>query len=194
MSHTFDSRLARLAMAAVLAVAVLATAAPSAAQETSGLKVAILDTERILTASETGKKALEELTALREQKEAEGQALQEEAEELRNRLSEGRLSLSEDRIAALEQELEDKAIELRRFQDDANRQLQKKRDEVLAAIDRKVMPIINEFGSEEGYDLIFRKFESGLIFAGEGIDVTQEIITRLDASEGGGGTGGGSGS
>lgn len=188
MSTTYHRNLVRLALAAVLAAVLLAPAVPAAAQETS-LKIAILDTEQILTASDTGKKALEELTALRQQKESEGQALQAEAEELRNRLAEGRLSLSEDRIASMEQELEDKAIALRRFQDDANRQLQKKRDEVLAAIDRKVMPIINEFGNEQGYDLIFRKFESGLIFADEGVDVTEEIIRRLDASEGGSGSG-----
>lgn len=188
MPDTTKNRIVRIALAAVVAVVVLAPAVPAAAQD-DGLKIAILDTEQILTASATGKKALEELTALREQKEAEGKALQDEAEELRSRLEEGRLSLSDDRIAAIQQELEDKTIELRRFQDDANRQLQKKRDAVLATVDQKVMPIINQFGAEQGYDLIFRKFESGLIFADEGVDVTQEIIRRLDAAEGAGGSG-----
>ena len=186
MSTTFDPRTLRLALAAALAVVVLAAAVPAAAQGTSDLKIAILDTERILSASETGKKALEELQALRQQKQEEGANLQQEAEELRTRLDEGRLSLSEDRILELQQELEDKAIALRRFQDDANRELQKKQEEVLAQIDRKVMPIITAFGQEEGYDLIFRKFESGLIYADDGVDVTQAIIDRLDAAEGGG--------
>lgn len=161
-------------------VLLLAVAAPLAAQES--MKIAILDTEQILTTSETGKKALEELQALRAQKEQEGQQLQEEAEALQARLQEGRLSLSQDKIAELQGQLEDKAVELRRFQDDANRQLSKKRDEILARVDAQVMPIINAYGQEQGYDLIFRKFESGLIYADDAIDVTADIIQRLDAA------------
>ncbi len=165
---------ALLAAALVLA----AGAAPAAAQE---LKVAVINTEQVLLESETGKAALADLRKLREAKEAEGQALQQEVEDLRKRLSEGRLSLAEDKIAELEQQLEEKGIELRRFQDDASRELNKRRDDVLAAIDRKVLPIINQVGSEQGYSLIFRKFESGLVFASEEVDITAEIIRRLDA-------------
>lgn len=164
--------------AAVLALLV-AFAAPAVAQE--ALKIAILDTEQILTTSATGKAALEELTALRDQKQTEGQALQDELEALQNRLREGRLSLSQDKIIEMEKQLEDKAIALRRFQDDANRDLTKKREEILARVDAKVMPVINAFGEEQGYDLIFRKFESGLIYADEAIDITQQVIQRLDS-------------
>jgi len=165
------------ALAAVLALAVVA---PLAAQE---LKIAVIDTEQILLNSTTGKKALEQLKALRTEKEDQGKKMQDELQALRERLNEGRLSLAEDRIRAMEKEVEDKAIALRRFQDDANRDLQKKRDEVLAQVDGKVMPIINQYGKEQGFDLIFRKFESGLIYADEGSDITPEVIRRLDASE-----------
>lgn len=170
---------------AVLAFALLAASAPAAAQE---LKVAVINTEQVLLESETGKRALEELRELQEAKEAEGQALQQEVEELRKRLSEGRLSLAEDKIAELERQLEEKGIALRRFQDDASRELNKRRDEVLAGIDRKVIPIISQVGEEGGYSMIFRKFESGLVFASDEIDITGEIIRRLDASASAGGS------
>jgi len=186
----------RTPVRAVLAAVLLLTAAgalPAAAQE---LKVAVINTEEVLLESETGKAALAELRRLREAKEAEGQALQTEAEELRKRLTEGRLSLAEDKIAELEQQLEEKGIALRRFQDDASRELNKRRDEVLAEIDRKVLPIINQVGQEQGYSLIFRKFESGLVFASDEVDITSEIIRRLDAgaSAAAASPGGGSGS
>ena len=73
---------------------------------------------------------------------------------------------------------------MRRFQDDANRELTKRRDEVLAAVDQKVMPIINQYGQANGYDLIFRKFESGLIYAADAVDITDEVIAALDAGGG----------
>lgn len=162
----------------------LGAAAPLAAQGLADMKIAIIDTERILLTSETGKKALEELRGLQTAKEEEGKAMQGELEALRDRLTEGRLSLSDERIAEMEKEMEDRAIALRRFQDDANRDLNKKRDEILARVDRAVMPIINAYGQEGAYDLIFRKFESGLIYANEGVDVTDEIIRRLDSGGG----------
>jgi outer membrane protein len=175
----------RAAAGAFVLLLALAAAAPLAAQQATDLKIAVLDTEQILLNSATGKAALEELRVLREQKEAQGKTLQTEVEDLQGRLREGRLSLSQDKISELEKQLEEKAISLRRFEDDANRELGKKREEVLARVDQKVMPIINTYGQEMGYDLIFRKFESGLIYADEGVDVTQEIIRRLDAGAGG---------
>lgn len=171
----FRSR--RLSAVAVAAALALGAAAPLAAQ---GQKIAIIDTERILTASTTGKAALESLTALREQKTQQGQALEAQLTDLQNRLQEGRLSLSDDKLAELQRQVEDKALEMRRFQDDANRELATKRDEVLAQVDQKVMPVINRFGQEQGYDLIFRKFESGLIYAADAVDITDEVIAALD--------------
>jgi len=172
-----------LAGAAALVLA-LGAAAPLAAQGLADMKIAIIDTERILTTSETGKKALEELRTLQTAKEEQGKAMQSELETLRDRLTEGRLSLSDERIAEMEKEMEDKAIALRRFQDDANRDLGKKRDEVLRRVDQAVMPIITAYGQEGSFDLIFRKFESGLIYANDGVDVTDEIIRRLDSGGG----------
>jgi Skp family chaperone for outer membrane proteins len=54
---------------------------------------------------------------------------------------------------------------------------------MLGQIDVKVMPVINQFGKEMGYTAVFRKFESGLIYADDSIDVTALIIQRLDAGQ-----------
>jgi outer membrane protein len=148
------------------------------------IKIAVLDTERVLLGSQTGKKALAELKRLQEQKEGELKAKQQEARDLQKRLEDGRLSLAQDKLAAMEKELEDKAISLKRLQDDATRELQKRRDELLGGVDQQVMPVINLLGRELGFTLIFRKFESGLIYADEGLDITDQVIQRLDAGAG----------
>ena len=93
--------------------------------------------------------------------------------------------MSEDKLADLQQQLEDKTIALKRFQDDANREMSKRKDDILASVDRKVMPIIAQVGKDKGYTLIFRKFESGLIYASDEVDITAEVIQRIDAAEGG---------
>lgn len=171
---------------AFAALAITALAAPAAVQAQP--KIAVINTEQILVESSTGKKALGELKKVQEAKENDLKARQQEIRDLQTKASEGRLSLSQDKLTEMEKQLEDKLIALRRLQDDATRDLNKRRDDVLQQIDAKVMPIINQLGKEGGYTVIFRKFESGLIFVDEAVDITPQVIQRLDG--GGGGTAG----
>ncbi len=142
--------------------------------------MAVIDTERILLSSVAGKKAIAELKKVQEAKENELRGKQQEIKELQDKLSQGRLSLAQDKLAELEKQIEDREISLRRLSDDATRDLNKKKDEMLGGIDGKVMPVINQIGKEQGYTMIFRKFESGLIYADDAIDITNSVIQRLD--------------
>ena len=175
-----------LSTAVVAVVGMVASHGIALAQaESSGgqqMKVAVIDVQRLVFESSSGKEAIEKLKNLREQKTAEGAGLQQEIEDLQQRVADGRLSLSEDRIADLEKQLEDKMIMLRRFSDDADRELQKEQEESFARIERQVMPIISSVGAEEGYTMIFNKFNSGLLFAEDQVDITDLILQRFDSS------------
>jgi outer membrane protein len=157
-----------------------ATAAPAAAQ--GALKIAVIDVQRLVTDSVAGKEALAKLKKLQDDKIAEGKAKQDEIEQLRKKLNEGRLSLADDKIAELEKQLEEKITSIRRFQEDAEKELAKSRDGAFAEIERKVSPLIEQVGREGAYTLIFNKFQSGLVFAIEGADITDQIIQRFDAA------------
>jgi outer membrane protein len=182
-----------LAMLAVLAaLPAMAAAAPAASPAAapsggagpaagSGLRVAVIDTEKILLSSVAGKKAIAELKKAQEQKEGELRGKQQEIKELQDKLSQGRLTLAQDKLAEMNKQLEDKEIALRRLSDDATRELNKRKDDLLGGIDEKVMPVINQIGHEQGYTMIFRKFESGLIYADDAIDITSAVVQRLDA-------------
>lgn len=156
---------------------------PAAAQT---MKIGVIDVQRIITESATGKAALSQLDAYGKEQQDKLRQKKEAVDQLQNRLAEGRLSLAEDRLAELQKELETKSIELRRAADDAQREFNRRQEEVLKGIELKVMPVIQKVGEEGGYTAIFRKFESGLVYAAEQIDITPMIIQRLDASGQGG--------
>ena len=178
------SRTLRGLVASGVAAAALALMAPAAhAQATP--KIAILDVQRLVTDSVAGKQALANLKKLQEGKVAEGKAKSDEIDALRKRLNEGRLSLADDKIRELEKQLEDKVTAARRFQEDAEREFNKSRDASFQDIERRVFPVIEKFGQEGGYTFIFNKFQSGLLFAADGSDVTDQIIQRFDASAAG---------
>lgn len=184
---SFKNHFSRAAAASVLSLALAVPAAVSAQQAPAAapagpIKIAVIDTEKILLSSQAGKKALADLKKLQEQRENELRTRAQELKDLQTKISEGRLSLAQDKLADLSKQYEEKEIALRRLQDDATRELNKKRDEMLGQIDNRVMPVINQAGKEMGYTLIFRKFESGLIYADEAVDITNVIIQRLDAA------------
>ncbi|MGE4191152.1 MAG: OmpH family outer membrane protein [Thermoanaerobaculia bacterium] len=178
--NTMKSGFRGIALAGVLlAVALLTGGTAASAQAT---KIAIIDVQRLVTDSVAGKGALARLKKLQEDKLAEGKAKSEEIDALRKRLNEGRLSLADDKIAELEKQLEEKITAARRFQEDAEKEFNKSRDSQFGDIEKRVFPVIEQFGRENGYSFIFNKFQSGLLFAGDGADVTDQIIQRFDAS------------
>ena len=149
-------------------------------------RVGVIDVQRLVVESRTGKEVLEELKNLREQKSAEGESLKQEAQDLQARVQVGRQALSDEKMVELEKQLEDKLIELRRFADDADRVLQKEQDQAFARIEREVMPIIARVGEEQGLTLLFNKYESGLVYATEQVDITDLILELYNESIEGG--------
>lgn len=171
---------------AVLAVLALAGGAPAAGQGTQGAKVGIIDVQKILTESTRGQAVIAELEKFRDQKASDLQAFKTKFDDAQKRLSDGRLTLSDDKLKELEKEIEDLTIEIRRAQDDAQRQLQQRQQEDFQKIEEAVMPIINQVGKEYGFTVIFNKFQSGLVFADETVDITGMVIERFNAGAGSG--------
>lgn len=163
----------------------LALVSPLAAraQGEKPTKIGIIDVQRILTDSATGKDAIAKIKQLQDGKLAEAKSKQDEIAALRQKINDGRLSLAEDKIAELEKQAEDKMTDFKRFQDDAQKELQRRQEEAFDAIEKRVNPIIAEVGKAGGYTVILRKFESGLVYADDSIDVTDAIIQKLNAAK-----------
>jgi outer membrane protein len=169
----------RSSLLVVLAVVIAAAAVPAAAQ----VNVAVIDVQRVVTESDPGKEALQKLKELQDAKIDEGRALQQELAALQEQMSKQRFTLSEERLAELGKQMEDKQIALQRFQDDAERELEEARRRELGGLEERILPVINEIGSEQGYILIFNKFQSGLVYADDAVDITDDVIRRFNITQ-----------
>jgi outer membrane protein len=167
-----------LRTAAVTAL-VMAIALPAAAQA----KVAVIDVQRVVSESDPGKEAIQRLKEISDAKVQEGQVLQEELAALQDQFNKQRFTVSEERLAEMNKELEDKTIAIRRFEDDAKRELDTARRQQLGGLEERILPIINQLGQEQGITLIFNKFQSGLVYADETIDITDEVIRRFNTAQ-----------
>jgi outer membrane protein len=159
--------------------ALVALVAPVAGLAQDG-NIGIVDAGRVFQESQVGLDLLEHLKQLREQKQAEGAAMQTEAKELQDRITQSRLALSPEKLEELQKELEEKVIELQRFDDDARREIDKASNEAMGAFNEQIMPVISEIGKQRGFTVIFNKFEAGLLFADEQVDITDEVIALFD--------------
>jgi len=162
-------------VAGCLAALVIA-AAPVAAQT----KVAVIDVQRVVTESDPGKESLQRLRSLQEEKIEEGRNLQQELETLRDQINKQRFTLSDEKLEEMSGEIEDRTIALQRFEDDAKRSLEEARRTALSRLEERIMPIINEIGKERQLTLIFNKFQSGLVYADDAVDITDDVIRRFN--------------
>ncbi len=169
----------RTMMCGVWLVALVALALPATAQITA----AVIDVQRVVTDSDPGKESLQRLRTLQDEKIAEGRNLQTELEGLRDQVNKQRLTLSEQKLAEMSGQIEDKTIALQRFEDDAKRSLEEARRTALGRLEERIMPIINQIGKERGLTLIFNKFQSGLVYADETVDITDDVIRRFNTAE-----------
>jgi len=161
-------------------VIVLSLALPAAAQE---LSIAVIDVQRVVTESDPGKQALQKLKELQDGKIDEGRALQQTLAGLQEQMAKQRFTLSEERLAEMNKQLEDGQIALQRFQDDAERELDEARRRELGGLEGRIIPVINQVGTERGFTVIFNKFQSGLVYADDSVDITDEVIRRFNTTQ-----------
>lgn len=164
------------------AVAMAALSVPAFAQG-APQRIAVIDVQRVLQTSTAGKAAYERLKKMQDDRVARAQKMDEEAKALENDINTKKLSLSEDKLTDLTKQLSDKKIAMQRYAQDADREVGEARDKELAALEVKIKPVIDAIGKEMGLAAIFNKFESGLVYASEAVDITEPVIKRFDAAQ-----------
>jgi outer membrane protein len=167
---------------ALISIAMAALAVPAFAQATAPQRMAVIDVQRVLNTSVAGKAAQDKLKKLQDDKMARATKLQEDMKSLDTEINTKKLSLSEDKLADLQKQLADKQVALQRFGQDADKELQDARDKELLALENKIKPVIDQIGKEMGLAAIFNKFESGLVYASDAIDITDTVIKRFNDS------------
>ena len=144
-------------------------------------RIAVIDVNEVLSESNAGKVILGRLKVVQEQRAAQAGKLNVELNHLEQELGVNRLAWSEARIAEQTRLLKDKQAALERFTKNAEQELGEMRDRELQKLDAKIHPVIEAVAAEKNLDAVFNKYESGLLFASDRIDITHDVITRFNA-------------
>ena len=147
----------------------------------AGAKIAFFNPQAVFQASSDGKAAVGRVNALiqKKQKEAEDKAklLQGNQQKLQTSGS----VMNETARVQLEKEIEKQTKDAERFQQDAQAEITELQTEVQNDFVKKLSPIVEAIAVEKGLHLVFNASESGIAWATPGLDLTADVIKRLDA-------------
>jgi outer membrane protein len=145
-------------------------------------KIGVMDVRQAIVGSAEGKQASAELQSQFAPRNNELDTLRKQIEDLQNRLRTGDRTLSDDEKGRLQRQGETLSRIYQRRQTDLQEDLQSAENEVIDRIGRKMREIVDRHARENGFILIVdvSSAQSNIVYASNGIDITQDIIKLYD--------------
>ncbi len=171
----------QLATALILLAITLPLGGVAAAQE---VQVAFVNTARILEEAPQAQGAKERLEKEFAPRDSEISATQRELKSLEEKLQRDGAVMAAQGRRDLERDILMRQRELQRSREAFTEDLNLRRNEEFARLQREVAQAIVDIAKRDGYDLIF---ESGVVYASDKVDITDKVIADLRQRAKGGG-------
>jgi outer membrane protein len=147
-----------------------------------GAKVAFVVLQRIANESEEGKSASAKIQGLQQKKAAELGDKQKQLQGIQAKLEKEASVMSATAQADLNKQAERLNTEIQRFTQDAQQELTDLQQQLQQQFEARVTPVLEEVRKEKGLHFIFNGPDSGLVAADPGLDISLEVIKKLDAA------------
>lgn len=177
------------ALASVLFVAASSVAAaqtPAAPQPKAAFpesaKIAFVNLPYVFSTSRDGKAAATELQALQTKKNADITAKTKDLQALEQKLMDGAALLNAEARGRLERDVARAKVDFERLVQDSEAEVQDKQQQFQRAFSRKLFPAIGEVAKARSLWAVFSIGEQNLLWHQEALDISDEIVTRIDAA------------
>jgi outer membrane protein len=165
-----------------LAGGVLATAGIAFAQGAAPTRVGIINIQAAIIGTREGQAAAKELESKSAPKKKELEKLQAEIQGMREKLNRMGSVGSEDQKQALMRDIDQKTKSFNRQVEDAQAELDQEQGRVLNELGGKLLAVLDKYAKDNGYAVILDVSQQNtpVLFAANGIDVTQEVVALYD--------------
>ncbi len=164
----------------IISTALFALTLPVVASAAESVKIGFVDPQRLMALSTAGKEAKDQMNVKFKKYQDELNRKQEELKALRETIEKQGQMLTEAARSAKEKEYQQGLKDLQRLQKDANDDLQATGMELDKRIVGEIQKVVKEYGQKNGYTFIFIKDE-GLIYADDRADLTDQIASALNS-------------
>ena len=147
----------------------------------AGAKIAFFNPQAVFQASADGRAAVARVNALIQKKQTENADKAKLLQGNQQKLQTSGSVMNEAARVQLEKEIEKQTKDAERFQQDAQAEINELQQEVQNDFVKKLSPIVEQLATEKGLHLVFNASESGIAWAIPGLDLTGEVIKKLDA-------------
>ena len=147
-----------------------------------GAKIGFVNFQRVIQESSDGKASTARVNALMAKKQNEGTEKQKQLAANQQKLQTSGSVMSDAARGQLEKEIERQQVEGQRFQQDAQAEVQELTNELQNEFIKKVTPILQQVATEKGLYALFNAQEAGFAWVDPGLDLTTEVIKKLDAA------------
>jgi outer membrane protein len=125
--------------------------------------------------------AVARINALTQKKQTENQMKTKQLADNQQKLQTSGSLMSDGARGQLEKEIEKQQLEVQRFQQDAQAEINELQTELQNDFVKKVSPIFQQIAVEKGLHMLFNAADAGFAWVDPGLDLTNEVIRRLDA-------------
>ncbi len=148
-----------------------------------GSKVAYVVLQRIANESADGKTATTRIQALQQKKAAELNDKNKQLQTAQQKLEKEAGVLSTTAAGELQKQVERLQVEIQRFTQDAQAEVQELQQQLQQEFQVRLEPVLQEIGREKGLHFIFNGPDAGLVWADAALDISTDVIKKLDAAK-----------
>ena len=149
-----------------------------------GAKVAYVVLQRIANESADGRVATTRIQALQQKKAAELNEKNKQLTGMQQKLEKEGSVMSASASAELQKSIEKLNVELQRFTQDAQAEVQELQQQLQQEFQERLTPVISSVATEMGLHFVFNGPDAGLVWADPALDISTDVIKKLDASSG----------
>ena len=146
-----------------------------------GAKYAFVNVQRIANESSEGQIATAQVNSLLQKMQAESDARGQALQEAQQRLETGGNILSDAARLKLQTDIDRQSIDIQRFTEDAQQEVQILQQQLQTEFQEKLGPIIEQVAEERQLHMIFSVIDSGLVWGDAALDLTSDVIEKFNA-------------
>lgn len=147
-----------------------------------GAKIAFVNFDYVASASQEGKAMIAKIQEMQKKKTAELEDKNKKLEAARKKAVDQASVMNDQARAQAEREIQRLERDLQSAQQDATTDFNEFSQTVQNEFGQKVRPLLQSLATEKGLHMVLRAVPEVIAWASEGVDLSDELVKRLDAA------------
>lgn len=168
------------------AAVVVALVCLAGAARAEGLKIAVIDVNKILNESDAGRAAKKKMEERYLELKKKIDAMQEEARKMKEDLDKQKILLGKEKLKEREDALAGKVAELRQLTQESEREMQTRQADLTRDVLKTIETEVDRVVAEEKIDLLLER-SGGVIHVNPSLDITAKVLDLVNKRNGKGG-------